>query len=103
MTDTSAPLNGEATFTVEFDGNPVPDVKWYRNGLELSSSGRYRISTKPNELKSSLVFTEAWESDSNSKITCEVVNPLGRDTCEATFTVKSRLRKKNCRKMCVNH
>ena len=49
-------MNGEATFTIEFDGNPTPEVKWFRNGLELSSSGRYRISTKPNETKSTLIF-----------------------------------------------
>ena len=90
LVDTSAPLNCEATFTVEFEGNPVPEVKWFRNGLELSSSGRYRISTKPNEFKSTLIFNEAWDTDNNSKISCEIVNPLGRETCEATFTVKSK-------------
>lgn len=90
VADASAPLNGETTFTVEYDGNPTPEVKWLRNGLELSSSGRYRISTKPNENKSSLTFTEAWDSDNNSKITCEIVNPLGRDSCDAVLTVKSK-------------
>lgn len=83
-------MNGEATFTVEYDGSPTPDVKWLRNGLELSSTGRYRISTKPSEMKSSLTFTEAWDSDSNSKITCEIINPLGRDSCDAVLTVKSK-------------
>jgi hypothetical protein len=90
VTDTSVPANGEATFTIEYDANPTPEVKWFRNGLELSSSGRYRISTKPNESKSTLTFTEAWDSDNNSKISCEVINPLGRETCEAVFHVKSR-------------
>ncbi len=85
-------MNGEATFTIEFDGNPAPEVKWFRNGLELSSSGRYRISTKPNDTKSTLTFSEAWDSDNNSKISCEIINPLGRDTCEATFHVKSKFR-----------
>jgi hypothetical protein len=92
VADASAPLNGEITFTVEFDGNPAPEVKWFRNGLELSSGGRYRISTKPNELKSTLTFTEAWDSDNNSKITCEVINPLGRESCEAVFNVKSKIK-----------
>ena len=90
MVDASAPLNGEAAFTVEYDGNPAPEVKWFRNGLELTSSGRYRINTQPNESKSTLTFTEAWESDNSSKITCEVVNPLGRESCEAMFHVKSK-------------
>ncbi|CAF4189098.1 unnamed protein product [Rotaria sp. Silwood2] len=89
ITDTSAPLNGEATFTVEFDGSPMPEPKWFRNGLELASGGRYRISTKPNEPKSTLTFTEAWDSDNNSKIVCEIVNPLGKDTCEAVLIVKT--------------
>ena len=90
-TDANAPLNGEAIFTVEFEGNPAPEVKWLRNGLELSSSGRYRISTKPNEFKSTLTFTEAWDSDNNSKITCEIINPLGRDSCDAVLNVKSKI------------
>ncbi len=84
-------MNAEATFTVEFEANPVPEVKWFRNGLELSSTGRYRIITKPNELKSTLIFNEAWDSDNNSKISCEIINPLGRENCEAVFHVKSKL------------
>lgn len=90
LSDASASINGEGTFTVEFDGNPAPEVKWFRNGLELTSSGRYRISTKPGESKSTLTFTEAWETDNNSKITCEIVNPLGRESCEAVLHVKSK-------------
>lgn len=89
VADASAPLNGELTYTVEFDGSPAPEVKWFRNGLELASGGRYRIVAKPNELKSTLTFTEVWETDNNSKISCEIVNPLGRDTCEANLVVKS--------------
>ncbi|CAF4445339.1 unnamed protein product, partial [Adineta steineri] len=61
LTDTSAPLS------------------------ELSSSGRYRIVTRPNESKSTLIFNEAWDSDNNSKISCEIVDLHGRDTCEAVF------------------
>ena len=90
VADATAPLNGEAVFTVEYEGNPPPEVKWFRNGTELGSTGRYRISTKPGEMKSTLTFTEAWESDNNAKISCEVINPLGRETCEAVFHVKSK-------------
>ncbi|CAF1068172.1 unnamed protein product, partial [Rotaria sordida] len=89
INDINVPLNGEATYTVEFDGSPMPEVKWFRNGLELTSGGRYRISTKPNEPKSTLTFSETWDSDNNSKISCEIINPLGRDTCEAVLIVKT--------------
>ncbi|CAF1093606.1 unnamed protein product [Adineta steineri] len=41
-------------------------MKSYR--LELSSSGRCRIATKLNESKSTLIFDEAWDSDTNWKI-----------------------------------
>ncbi|CAF4761939.1 unnamed protein product, partial [Rotaria magnacalcarata] len=54
VADVNVPTNSEATFTIEYDANPVPEVKWFRNGLELSASGRYRIHTKPDELKSTL-------------------------------------------------
>ncbi|CAF3955598.1 unnamed protein product, partial [Adineta steineri] len=89
LTDTSAPLNREATFTIEFDANPAPEVKWFRNGLELITGGRCRITTNADESKSILTFTETWERDNNSKISCEIVNPLGRDTCDAVFHVKT--------------
>ena len=88
VSDTTASLNGEVTFTIEFDGNPVPEIKWLRNGMELGSAGRYRIQTKDS--KSSLTFMEAWDSDNNSKISCELVNPLGRDSCEAVLHVRSK-------------
>ena len=65
-------------------------MKWFRNGVELGSSGRYRITTKPEESKSTLTFVEAWESDSNVKISCEIINPLGRESCEAVLHVKSK-------------
>jgi hypothetical protein len=89
LADVDAPLNSEAVFTIEYDGSPAPEVKWFRNGLELASGGRYRMNTQPKGNKSTLTFTEAWESDHNSKISCEIINPLGRETCEATFHVKS--------------
>ncbi len=90
VADSTTPVNGEATFTIEYDANPVPEVKWFRNGLELTASGRYRINTKPDASTSTLTFTDAWESDNNSKISCEIINPLGKETCEALFHVKSK-------------
>jgi len=89
VTDAHAALNGEAIFTVEFEGNPAPEVKWLRNGMELGSAGRYRITGKPGETKSTLTFSEAWDSDNQAKITCEIINPLGRESCEATLHVKT--------------
>ena len=33
---------------------------------------------------------DVWETDNNSKISCEIINPLGRDSCDAMFRVKSK-------------
>ncbi|CAF4579023.1 unnamed protein product [Rotaria sp. Silwood1] len=89
VADVNVPTNAEAVFTVEYDANPAPEVKWFRNGLELAASGRYRISTQPDESKSTLTFLDVWENDNNSKIACEIINPLGRDNCDAMFRVKT--------------
>ncbi|CAF0741448.1 unnamed protein product, partial [Didymodactylos carnosus] len=89
IADVNAAINSEVSFTADFESNPAPEVKWYRNGMELSPSGRYRISTKPNELTSTLTFMEVWETDNNSTITCELVNPLGKESCDAIFRVKT--------------
>ncbi|CAF0817484.1 unnamed protein product, partial [Didymodactylos carnosus] len=89
IVDVNAALNSEASFTVEYDANPAPEVKWFRNGMELSASGRYRISTEPNNSTSTLTFLGVWDADNNSTITCELVNPLGKESCEALFHVKT--------------
>lgn len=91
VADVHVSLNGEAVFTVEFEGNPAPEVKWLRNGMELGSAGRYRITGKQGDLKSTLTFAEAWDSDNQAKISCEIINPLGRESCEATLHVKSKI------------
>ena len=90
IVDANVPVNSETIFTIEYDANPVPDVKWFRNGLELTSSSRYRINTNAEESKSALTFTEAWENDSNSIISCEIMNPLGKNNCQAMFHVKGK-------------
>jgi Immunoglobulin I-set domain len=97
LTDVNVSLNNEAVFHIEFDGSPMPQVKWFRNGLELSSTGRYRINTKAGESKSTLTFLEAWDNDNQAKISCEIVNPLGRETCEALLHVKGKVELKGAR------
>ncbi|CAF1005403.1 unnamed protein product [Adineta steineri] len=89
VTDTNASMNSEAIFTIEYDSNPASEVKWFRNGLELITGGRCRITTNADESKSISTFTETWDSDNNSRISCEIINLLGKDSCEANFHVKT--------------
>ncbi|CAF0733752.1 unnamed protein product [Adineta steineri] len=58
----SSTTDGRAPTFVKKSRDTIPEVKWCRNGLELSPSGRCRIATKLNELKSTLIFNEAWDS-----------------------------------------
>ncbi|CAF1524773.1 unnamed protein product, partial [Adineta steineri] len=97
VTDTNASMNSEAIFTIEYDSNPASEVKWFRNGLELITGGRCRITTNADESKSISTFTETWDSDNNSKISCEIVDLHGRDTCEAVFHVKEMENEYYCR------
>ena len=76
--DTSAPENKPATFSVDFTGMPVVDVKWMVNGEEVATD---------SVLTSSSVTITATAAINGAKITAELTNKAGSvTTAEATLT-----------------
>jgi hypothetical protein len=87
ITDQEAAVGASASFTVEFEGKPLPTAKWMKNGIEMSPSGRYHIVQ--DEFKATFTIRNVWETDNNSSITCVLVNPLGKQSCDAVLRIKA--------------
>ncbi|KAF8572507.1 hypothetical protein P879_00960 [Paragonimus westermani] len=83
---TTAPLGGSAVFEVQVDGQPQPEVKWFRDGLEFVPSARVRIHPPGPDGKATLELSELDERDSGN-ITCQVSNPSGKNACSSPLEV----------------
>ncbi|CAH8526186.1 unnamed protein product [Heterobilharzia americana] len=83
---TSAPIGGTAGFEVQVDGQPLPSVRWFRDGIELLPSNRIKIKQPGPDGKATLEIKDLDEKDGGT-ITCQVSNPSGRNSCSAPFEV----------------
>lgn len=81
ISDQEAFIGGHVTYKVEYDGKPEPTVKWFKNGVELSSGNRYEITTE--SFFSTLVIHQLVENENNQPVTCTLINPIGKESCEA--------------------
>ncbi|XP_049802568.1 obscurin isoform X4 [Schistocerca nitens] len=73
------------TFEVKVQGDPKPDVKWYKDGEELKSSNRITISEDGDTYK--LELKDAQTSDAGV-YKVKVTNRLGEKTQEAKLSLK---------------
>ena len=85
---TEAPRNLEAVdgkdinMTCKVFGAPKPEVKWIRNGKELTG-GRYTVLSNGDLRISNVQF------DDNGDYTCYAENKFGKVNASCTFTVRS--------------
>lgn len=86
IVDQEAPVGSSISFEVEFEGKPLPQARWFRNGLEISPGTRYSILQ--DEYKAKLTLKDLYETDNNSEIECLLVNPLGKQSCSAVLKIK---------------
>ncbi|CAM4730874.1 unnamed protein product [Leuciscus chuanchicus] len=75
-------------------GNPVPSLKWYKNGQELTGKNKPK-SIKIKERKkgkiSELLIRKSTEGDAGI-YTCEAVNNLGKTNTTASLTISKSIR-----------
>ncbi|CAH8497134.1 unnamed protein product [Schistosoma turkestanicum] len=83
---TTAPIGGRAAFEVQVDGQPLPSVRWFRDGIELLPGNRVKINPPGPDGKASIEIQDLDEKDSGT-ITCQVSNPSGKNSCSAPFEV----------------
>lgn len=83
---TQGSIGGGVEFKAEFEGHPNPEVKWYKNGFEITPSGsRFQINT--NKTSSSLTINQLSDFDDNQSVKCVLVNPLGKETSEVLIKI----------------
>ena len=75
---------GSARFVARVSGNPAPEVTWYREGVRITSSADFIISSQDD--MHSLVVSEVFREDAG-KFTARATNPLGQVQCVADLIV----------------
>ena len=85
---------GTATLTCLATGDPVSDQTWFRNGNELTSSGRYQISSDGRVL----TVQGVTEAQDEGIFTCHASNLAGNDSADIAVNVLSE----QCGCMCYN-
>ncbi|VEL06681.1 unnamed protein product [Protopolystoma xenopodis] len=78
-----------ADLYVEFESEPSAEIKWFRNGLDISSNPDYKITT--TELTSHLVISETFQDDSGT-VMVTATNPLGQASTMGVLHVTPAIR-----------
>lgn len=81
--------NERARFEVEFDGDPIPKVTWYREDFPITSSPDFQITTMST--KSILVLRQVFLEDS-AVFSVVAENRGGSAKCSANLVVQERRR-----------
>lgn len=81
--------NEQARFEVEFDGDPLPKVKWFREEFQISNSKDFQIHTFST--KSILIIRNVFTEDS-AVFSCIAENRGGTAKCSANLIVEERKR-----------
>uniref|UniRef100_A0A1I8N5F2 Ig-like domain-containing protein n=2 Tax=Musca domestica TaxID=7370 RepID=A0A1I8N5F2_MUSDO len=81
--------NEQAKFEVEFDGEPMPKIKWFRESFPIQSSPDLQIHTFSG--KSILIIRQVFVEDS-AVFSCIAENHGGTAKCSANLVVEERRR-----------
>jgi len=81
-----APLGEDAKFQVIVDGEPKPEIKWYKDGVEIRSGGKYRIVEDGEKVQ--LIVKGVTPGDAGD-ITCELSNARGKESATARLQVQT--------------
>ena len=73
-----------ATLECTIAGSPDLKVKWFKDGKEVMSGRKYKITLKE---KTAMLKILAAEKDDTSEFRMEVSNKVGKDQCTCSVTV----------------
>lgn len=80
-------IGSHAKFECEIEDAPSVTFKWYRSGIEIKQSEKYRILS--SHISSSLELLNPVKADS-SEYTCKASNQHGTDSCTASLIVTGK-------------
>ncbi|WKX89586.1 hypothetical protein Q1695_008890 [Nippostrongylus brasiliensis] len=80
-------VEGEsATYECKVTGTPEPEIKWFKDKEEISSTDEHFVQTKESDGTARLVIKSTKVKDSG-EIRCEATNPAGKARTDAPLTV----------------
>lgn len=80
-------VGGTAKFECEVEDAPNVAFKWYKSGMEIKQSDKFRILSRQNS--SSLELLNPVKADS-SEYTCKASNQHGAASCTASLVVTGK-------------
>lgn len=92
INDTEVYDGMSAKFTACATGYPQPDVEWYKNGMKLTPSDKYKMESERNGLLR-LIIDRVHDGDTG-KYSCKIINAHGQDICHAELTYDCKFIKK---------
>lgn len=72
------------TFKCSFHGQPLPNVKWFKDDKEIKDAGKFIIETK---LTVSILDIAEVNGDDCGEYRCQVTNIHGQSECKARLNV----------------
>ncbi|CRL08297.1 CLUMA_CG021249, isoform A [Clunio marinus] len=78
--------NEKVEFKVKFAGSPTPQIAWFKDGFEIFSSRRTKISTENDS--STLIFYQASLTD-EGEIKCTATNRAGYSFTKSNLTIEA--------------
>ncbi|XP_050422468.1 uncharacterized protein LOC126834526 isoform X2 [Adelges cooleyi] len=78
--------NDQVKFEVEFEGMPAPKISWYKDGFELFSNRRQRVSTDNGV---SILYIHQAEYSDEGEIKCSATNKAGHAVTKAKLRLEA--------------
>lgn len=77
-----------ATLACTISGSPDLKVKWFKDGKEMISGRKYKMTLKDNVASMKILATERGDT---SEYRMELSNKVGHDQCTCSVTVLGQL------------
>ena len=74
----------ELIISVKYEGYPIPEIKWFRNGISIKTSRT--ITQKDDSNESSIIIRNISKANHSGVYKCVAINPIG--SCEHSANVK---------------
>ncbi|XP_072047085.1 uncharacterized protein [Amphiura filiformis] len=75
----------DAELVIRVRGNPEPQVRWFKDGIELGNDGRTRVEQEDDTW---MLIIEGVVVEDDGKYLCKVQNEFGQDTSSAIIYVE---------------
>ena len=79
---------------VKVEANPLPEISWFRDDVEIQHGERYRLEFDDDLNKYSMTIVDAYSEDSGEYI-CVAKNRVGKEKCSCLVTIKEPEQKKS--------